>query len=137
MNIAVRYYTKTGNTEKLANSIAEETGTEALDLSSPVPPGTDVLFFGASVYAFSMDDEVKSYVESINAEDVALVVPFSTSALLGSQYKKIKTLFAARGIKVAPEGFHCRGEFKGTHKGRPNAEDLAGARVFAKRFIVS
>lgn len=135
MSTAVRYYTKSGNTEKLAKAIAEEAGCEALDLSSPVPPGTDVLFFGASVYAFSLDEKVKSYIEGIDAGDAALVVPFSTSALVGSQYKKIKKLFAARGIKAAPEGFHCRGEFNGTNKGRPNEEDLVNAREFAKKFL--
>ncbi len=28
--------------------------------------------------------------------------------------------------------FHCKGEFKGLHKGRPNDEDLKAAAEFAK-----
>ena len=36
MNVAVRYYTKTGNTKRLAEAIAEATGTQALPISSPV-----------------------------------------------------------------------------------------------------
>lgn len=31
MKIAVRYYTKTGNTKKLANAIANAVGVESLD----------------------------------------------------------------------------------------------------------
>lgn len=33
MKIAVRYYTKTGNTKRLAEAVAEATGTEALPIS--------------------------------------------------------------------------------------------------------
>ena len=36
MKIAVRYYTKTGNTEKLARAVAEAVGAEALPVSVPV-----------------------------------------------------------------------------------------------------
>jgi hypothetical protein len=31
--------------------------------------------------------------------------------------------------------FHCRGEFKAFHKGRPNEEDLAAAAEFAKSIV--
>ncbi len=33
MKIAVRYYTKTGNTKRLAEAVAEATGAEALPIS--------------------------------------------------------------------------------------------------------
>ena len=36
MKIAVRYYTKTGNTKKLAEAVAKVAGTEALPISSPI-----------------------------------------------------------------------------------------------------
>ncbi len=31
--------------------------------------------------------------------------------------------------------FHCKGEFKGLHKGRPNEKDLAAAAEFARSFL--
>ena len=36
MKIAVRYYTKTGNTKKLAEAVANAVGAEALPISVPV-----------------------------------------------------------------------------------------------------
>ena len=30
--------------------------------------------------------------------------------------------------------FHCKGEFKGIHKGRPNDSDIADAVQFAKQY---
>ena len=87
MRFAVRYYTKTGNTKRLAEAIANELGVEALPISEPVKEQVDFLFLGNSYYAFDIDAE-----------------------------------------------FHCKGEFKGIHKGRPNENDLKDAVEFAKQY---
>ena len=44
MSFAVRYYTKTGNTKRLADAIAKELGVEALPISEPVTEKVDILF---------------------------------------------------------------------------------------------
>ena len=36
MKVAVRYYTKTGNTKRLAEALAKAVGVEALPISVPV-----------------------------------------------------------------------------------------------------
>ena len=36
MTIAVRYYTKTGNTKRLAEAVAEAVGVEALPITAPI-----------------------------------------------------------------------------------------------------
>ena len=51
MTFAVRYYTKTGNTKRLAEAIAKELGVEALPISEPVNEAVDYLFLGNSYYA--------------------------------------------------------------------------------------
>ena len=48
MKCAVRYYTKTGNTKKLAEVVAAALGVEALPISEPVSEQTDLLFLGNS-----------------------------------------------------------------------------------------
>ena len=55
--------------------------------------------------------------------------------MLNSTYKKIKSVANKAGVEMDPREFHCRGEFKGLHKGRPNAEDLAAATAFAKAVV--
>ena len=60
MKIAVRYYTKTGNTKRLAEAIAEAVGAKALPISTPIAEPVDILFLGNSYYAFSIDPEGKS-----------------------------------------------------------------------------
>ena len=48
MKIAVRYYTKTGNTKRLAEAVAKAVGVEALPISTPITEPVDVLFLGSS-----------------------------------------------------------------------------------------
>ena len=132
MKAAVRYYTKTGNTKKLAQAVADAVGAEALPISVPVTERVDILFLGNSYYAFSIDPEVRSFVSSLDKELVGRIVNFGSAALLNSTYKKVKAEAEKVGIPMVEREFHCRGEFKGLHKGRPNAEDLAAAADFAR-----
>ncbi|MBR5619957.1 MAG: flavodoxin [Clostridia bacterium] len=131
MKIAVRYYTKTGNTKKLAEAVAEAVGVEALPISEPVREPVDVLFLGNSYYAFNIDPEVRSFIQSIDRNTVGRIVNFGSAAMLNSTYKKIKAEADKVGVPMDAREFHCRGEFKGLHKGRPNAQDMQAAAAFA------
>ncbi|MBQ1505796.1 MAG: flavodoxin family protein [Erysipelotrichales bacterium] len=62
MKIAVRYYTKTGNTKRLAEALAKELGVKALPVTEPITEPADILFLGNSYYAFSIDPEVRNFV---------------------------------------------------------------------------
>ena len=135
MKIAVRYYTKTGNTKRLAEAVAEAVGTKALPLSSSVEDPVDILFLGNSYYAFSIDPEVRAFIRQLDKNKVGRIVNFGSAAMLNSTYKKVKAEAAKVGIPMDEREFHCKGEFKGIHKGRPNEEDLKAAAEFAKSII--
>ena len=133
MKCAVRYYTKTGNTKRLAEAVAAELGIEALPISSPIEEKVDLLFLGNSYYAFSIDPEVRSFVASLDKEKVGKIVNFGTAAMLNSTYKKVKAEADKVGIPMLDKEFHCKGEFKGLHKGRPNEDDLKAAKEFVRK----
>ena len=135
MKVAVRYYTKTGNTKKLAEAIAEAVGAEALSLNTPIEEPVDILFLGNSYYAFSIDSEVRNFVRSLDSGKVARIVNFGSAAMLNSTWKKVKAEADKIGVPMDEREFHCKGEFKGMHKGRPNEEDLKAAADFAKRIV--
>ena len=137
MKIAVRYYTKTGNTKRLAEAVAEAVGAEALPISTPLTEPVDILFLGNSYYAFSIDPEVRDFVKSLNKDMVGRIVNFGSAAMLNSTYKKVKAEADKKGIPMDEREFHCKGEFKGIHKGRPDAQDLKAAADFAKTVINS
>lgn len=134
MNIQVRYYTRSGNTEKLANAIAEAVGACAEKLDAPMTQKADILFLGSSYYAFDMDEAVKKFLAD-NKDKIGKVVLFGTSAMMKSMKKPMKKVAEPLGIAIADEEFHCRGEFKVFHKGRPNEADLASAAEFAKSIV--
>ena len=135
MNIAVRYYTKTGNTKRLAEAVANAVGVEALPISEPVAEPVDILFLGNSYYAFSIDPEVREFVASLDKEKVGKIVNFGSAAMLNSTFKKVKAEADKVGIPMDEREFHCKGEFKGIHKGRPNEDDLSAAAKFAKTIV--
>jgi len=135
MKIAVRYYTKTGNTRRLAEAVAEAVGAEALPISTPVTEKADILFLGNSYYAFSIDPEVRDFIRSLDKEKVGKIVNFGSAAMLNSTWKKVKAEADKAGIPIDEREFHCKGEFKGIHKGRPNQDDLKAAAEFAEKIV--
>ncbi|MCR4934906.1 MAG: flavodoxin [Oscillospiraceae bacterium] len=135
MKCAVRYYTKTGNTKRLAEAVAEALGVAALPISEPVAEPVEFLFLGNSYYAFSIDPEVRNFIRGLDRAKVGRIVNFGSAAMLNSTCKKVKAEADKVGVPMDQREFHCRGEFKGIHKGRPNAEDLAAAAAFARSFL--
>ena len=135
MTYAVRYYTKTGNTKRLAEAVAEALGVEALPLSAGIKEAVDILFLGNSYYAFNIDPEVKQFIASLDKDLVGKIVNFGSAAMLNSTYKKVKAEADKVGIPMDEREFHCRGEFKGIHKGKPDENDLKAAGEFAKQFL--
>ena len=132
MTYAVRYYTKTGNTRRLAEAIAKELGVEAHPLEIPITEKVDLLFLGNSYYAFSFDPEVRRFISVLDKNKVGRIVNFGSAAMLNSTFKKVKAEAEKVGIPMYEKEFHCKGEFKGIHKGRPNDADIAAAVEFAK-----
>ena len=135
MKVAVRYYTKTGNTKRLAEAVARAVGAEALPISAPVTEQVDILFLGNSYYAFTIDPEVREFIRSLDQNKVGRIVNFGSAAMLKSTYKKVKSEADKVGIPMDGREFNCKGEFKGIHKGRPNEEDLKAAAEFAERIV--
>ena len=135
MKIAVRYYTKTGNTKRLAEAVAGAVGAEALPLSAAIEEPVDILFLGNSYYAFSIDPEVRDFLRSLDKSKVGKIVNFGSAAMLNSTWKKVKAEADKAGIPMDEREFHCRGEFKGLHKGRPNEDDLKEAAAFPKAVV--
>ena len=135
MKIAVRYYTKTGNTKRLAEAVAEAVSAEARPISDPVDEPVDILFLGNSYYAFTIDPEVRSFIRSLDKNKVKKIVNFGSAAMMNSTWKKVKAEADKAGIPMDEREFHCKGQFKGVHKGRPKEEDLKAAAEFARGIL--
>ncbi|MCD8254886.1 MAG: flavodoxin [Oscillospiraceae bacterium] len=130
-SLAVRYFSKSGNTKKLADAIAESVGCKAEPIPASPEGYVDILFLGASVYWGGSSAEVKKYIQSLDSSTICKVVVFSTSALAERAFPQIEKCLRSSGIEADKQNFYCRGEFAALHKGRPNKDDLDAARKFA------
>lgn len=107
---AVRYFSKSGNTKKIAEAIAEGIGVKAVSiteepaLSDPV----DILFLGGAPYANIMAPELRKYAEDLKAEQVKKVVLFTTSNWSRRTVKALKKILEQKGIPVAQDHFYAQ-----------------------------
>ena len=134
MRVAVRYYTRSGNTARLAKAIAERAGVPAYDVTCDLKEKVDLLFLGCSYYAFDVDENVKAFIMR-NSGLIGRIVCFGTSAMMKSVHKPMQKVAGTAGVLLHNEEFHCRGSFGPMHKGRPDAEDLGRAAAFAGKII--
>lgn len=135
MKIAVRYYSRGGNTKKLADAIAQEAGVKAETVDTPLTEPVDVLFLGSSVYAAGVDESIKKFIRELNPSMAKRIINFSTAALLPSTYNQVSKLLEEKGMKPDPEEFHCRGSFAFMHKGHPDQKDLDHAKAFVRKVL--
>ncbi|MDF2943189.1 MAG: flavodoxin [Herbinix sp.] len=133
--IAVRYYSKSGNTKKLAERIAAVAGCNAETTDVDLREKVDILFLGAAVYWAGIDKSVKEYIERLDKSMVGKVVIFSTSALAERAVPSIKKHLTAKKIKVVAEDFYCHGQFASLHRGKPDEKDLVAVEEFTRKII--
>ena len=136
MKTEIRYFTKTGNTKKLADAIAQAAQCKAQSIPAPLAGYTDVLFLGASVYGGGISTEMKEYIRSLDKTQIGMVAVFSTSALVQRAFPQIRKELEKEGITVCLQDFYCRGQFSALHRGRPNERDLESAKRFASDILV-
>ncbi len=132
MNAKVVYYSRSGNTKKLADCIAQTVGTQAEEIGSGAQMSADVLFLGASVYWGGIDKHVRKFIAELDPNKVKKVVVFSTSAMAERAFPDIEKRLKDSGIAVSADNFYCRGKFMAMHTDRPNTNDLHDAAEFAK-----
>ncbi|MCC8133990.1 MAG: hypothetical protein LIP04_10775 [Tannerellaceae bacterium] len=82
-----------------------------------------------------VDSKVKAYIASMDGSKVKNVVCFSSAAILPSSYVQVRELLEKQQVKVDKREFHCRGQFKILHRGRPNKFDLELLRKFVEEII--
>ncbi len=145
MKSLVVYYSKTGNTEKLARAIAK--GLEA-DLKRVEEvhdvSGYDLICVGTPVYGFAPAKPVRKFLEEIPPLSGRKGIGFCTMHVVGDKrtLRIIKEKMEVKKITFLG-GFSCRGLSsifanigpKIFNRGRPNEEDLRKAEDFGRKML--
>lgn len=128
--VAVRYYSKSGNTKLLAEAIGKGAGVIPISVdedSAKITEDIDVLFIGGALYAYGLDKVMNEYLAGIDGSKVKKAVVFSTSWISKHSIDLIKKALVEKGIEVADETCYVRN--------KPNEKQMAEAEAFAKKFI--
>lgn len=138
MEIKVLYHSKTGNTKKVGEAIADALSCQCGKIphdGSGV--AADLLILGAAVYAthdHGLDPEMINFIRTLNPAKVKRVAVYCTG-FSAAAAKLMEAGLRSRGLKVSPESFYCEGKFLLFKAGHPNAADLDRARAFGKDIV--
>ncbi len=136
MKSAVRYYSKTGSTTRLADAIAEKMSCKADTVDVPLSETVDVLFLGGGVYGGSkIDSHLTDFIQKLTHSQVKYIVAFSCSNWKMSIKKQIIKALTDKNIVVLDEDIALRGQCYSFNKGRPNKEECTEAANFAKGLV--
>ena len=128
--VAVRYYSKSGNTKLLAEAIGRGAGAIPISVdedSAKITEEIEVLFIGGALYAYGLDKRLNKFLAEIDAGKVKKAVVFSTSWISKHSIDLIKKALNEKGIEVADETCYA--------KNKPSESQLIEAEEFAKKFV--
>ena len=143
MRTLIVYHSETGNTEKVAIAIAEVFNTipVKIDNATNIGLGYDLIIVGTPVHGLKPNKKILEFLEKIPQGSIKYGAAFCTMHLIGGNRtcETISKKMKEKQIKYL-DGFCCKaqsrlfGNFgpKIFNKGRPNENDLEGAREFAE-----
>ncbi len=129
---AVRFFSRSGNTKKVAEAMAQAVGVPAVSVDgsdAALEEKVDVLFIGGALYAYGLDEKLNAYLDTLSADKVGKAVVFSTSWLSKHANDLIKEALQSKGIEVA-DSFYARVRVGA----KISDKQLKAASFFAKKF---
>jgi flavodoxin len=142
MEIALIYFSRGGNTRKIAEAMAEELGVKPIDVKTEQPDVTnvDLLVVGSGTYGGKPGKEMVTYLENLKPIADKKAGCFSTCA--GGDASKtlqaMKDILSEKGYSNV-DCFSCLGKWLMglSRRGHPSGEELSQAREFAKKLKAS
>lgn len=137
MIFEVVYFSRSGNTRKIAEAIALELGVTAWDIKKTSILSPDAfIFLGAGCYGAVVPWPVAEFIKR-NRFDGRKTALFTTSAFDSvGERNLIKKKISQYGIEIV-DSFSCTGKWLGMNKQHPDRQDIEKAREFAYRVAVS
>ncbi len=106
---AIRFYSRTGNTEKFAKLLADQLHVKAETIETPLSEPVDRLFIGGGVYNMSPDDRLKAFARDLDPDKVKEVFLFGTSGSVFTIEKGISKILKKKHISVSSDHLFLHG----------------------------
>jgi len=131
----VIYFSRSGNTRKIARAIADELNIKARHIVSikSLPKEADI-FLGSGLYFMRPSKLVRDFIRNndFRGRKIAL---FGTSASgIGIETTGMERLLKRKGAFIVGK-YYCKGKFLFIRKGKPADKDLEKAKIFARSII--
>ena len=131
----VVYFSRGKKTRKVAEVIAKELGTEAIDIKRQQPDAStaDLLVLGSGTYGGKPGKQLTAYLENLPTVNDKYAASFATGMWNPARNLTLmQEVLKAKGYKIL-EGFTCYGSWLFIKRGHPNTEDLNKAQEFARQ----
>jgi flavodoxin len=128
----VIYFSRSGNTRKLAKIIADELNVKARHIVSvkSLPEGADI-FLGSGLYFFRPAKLIRDFIQNNDFQGRSVAL-FGTSASgVGIEIMWMEKLLKQKGAIIAGK-YYSKGKFLFLRRGQPANKDLAKAKEFAR-----
>ena len=133
MKSAVRYSSRTGKTQLVAEAIANGLQTDAVsvrDDDSAVEEKVDILFIGASLHSNDIDRAAKSFIYHMSLDNISSAVVFSTSCFTRRAISVLRKHLYRKGVVI--ERTYNVWHFPFC---KPSKAALKKAEKFARKYI--
>ncbi|MBP3894639.1 MAG: hypothetical protein J6D34_11450 [Atopobiaceae bacterium] len=131
MKVAIRYYSRGGHVEAMAEALSRGTGVEAISIDEPgakITEHLDLLFIGGALYNFMLDPLLKQYLEDLPEGMIDEAVCFGSSWLTRRPLFIIQDVLKAKNIKINKQAIWSRN--------RPNDNLLEAIEYFGKNEMI-
>jgi flavodoxin len=146
MRTLILYSSKSGNTKKIADSMASQIGCDAIRITSDNTPSMDLerydlVFVGTGLFFGTPNEDIVRYLGNLNMKTTKMFALFITWGGAPRSDKlaltRLKTLLESKGQKVLEDHFACYGGWKGIlmKRGHPKPEEIKAAGEWAKELV--
>ena len=133
----VVYFSRTGNTKKVAEAIAAELKVTAKDIrTAGLVPQDAFVFIGTGCYGATLPKEIGDFMKS-NKFRGRIIALFTTSAFGSIQERNLIEKQITGNGAIITHNFKCLGHFLSMKKQHPTAEELEKARAFARMVAIT
>ena len=147
MKTIILYASKSGNTMKIADSMASQIGCDAIKITSDSTFPTvdleayDLIFVGTGLFAGTPNEDIVRFLGKLNLKSAKMFALFITWGGAPRSDKmalaRLRNLLESKGQKVLQDYFACFGGWKGIlmKRGHPKPEEIKAAGEWAKKVV--
>lgn len=132
------YYSRGGNTKKVASAIADELQTNAVDVKDASMDGTEkgiVIFLGSGNYGGKPGPKMLDLIENNDFSNMKVALFGTSGSGKGSELQEMEAALKAKKAMIQGK-YYCKGKTFGLiNRGHPSNEELNEAKSFARKMI--